>query len=449
VDAANGHSNATDVASDAAGNTYLAGTIAVWASDAAAGPIDLDPDRSYDDSRDIVFTEVGQGLTFFAKYLPDGSLDWVNTADRAISSVSVATAPSGGIYFAGTFGALSINFCGTTITRIGNSLDRVAGKLNADGSLAWVKAFDVAFVDKGGGIAVDEARGRMFITGSQLLSNQSYESGVVVALNIANAANVYVAWTADLVATGSISSHVGAGVGDVVVDSSGNIIAAAGFAGSADFNPGSGKLTLSSSSGTKGMSSVIWKLSGSGALISAQQFEPANNSGYSIRALAIDAANNLFVAGSFTGTVDFQAGKSILKLASAGAGDAFLVKISSVGTTNFAQRYGGVTDDYATGVSLDVGGAYLVGVTRDTTGKVTNTFVNKYDATSGALAWQFLLYGQFMPETIVSVNPATGRVWLVGRYFSLDTDGDTVADVFMTDPIDNQPEMFFARLVQG
>src|SRR5262249_12548524 len=68
--------------------------------------------------------------------------------------------------------------------------------------------------------------------------------------------------------------------------------------------------------------------------------------------LAVDAAGNVCVAGDFAGTADFGGGP----LVSAGSFDGFLAKYSTAGTFLWANRVGGTSADMPTAVGVDSGG---------------------------------------------------------------------------------------------
>src|SRR5688500_8844248 len=75
--------------------------------------------------------------------------------------------------------------------------------------------------------------------------------------------------------------------------------------------------------------SFAFKLGGS-----ASSSEVAN-------AVTTDAAGNVFVAGQFSGTVDFDPGAGATNLTALGPTDAFVAKYSSSGALTWARRLGG------------------------------------------------------------------------------------------------------------
>ncbi len=73
------------------------------------------------------------------------------------------------------------------------------------------------------------------------------------------------------------------------------------------------------------------------------------------RAITTDSTGNVFVGGQFTGAVNFG-GNS---LTSAGGKDGFAAKVSADGTVLWAQRWGGLDDEYVDGITVDGSGNVL------------------------------------------------------------------------------------------
>lgn len=98
----------------------------------------------------------------------------------------------------------------------------------------------------------------------------------------------------------------------------------------------------------------IEKYSASGVLIWSKTFYDNPGSG---NAIAVDRNDNVFVAGTFAGALDFGGGP----LFSAGGYDSFVVKFSSDGTQLWSKRFGGSEgDDSARGLAVDSLGNVLV-----------------------------------------------------------------------------------------
>ncbi|RFS17041.1 SBBP repeat-containing protein [Emticicia sp. C21] len=97
---------------------------------------------------------------FVVKLSNDGTVQWLKSTNSGLVS---KVASNGESYFAGHFTG-SITIAGNTLNSTGNE-DIVIGKLNKDGSLAWVKRAGGIGTDKANTIAVDNA-GDVYIAGS-------------------------------------------------------------------------------------------------------------------------------------------------------------------------------------------------------------------------------------------------------------------------------------------
>ena len=141
-------------------------------------------------------------------------------------------------------------------------------------------------------------------------------------------------WSQLLGATGTASGY------GVTVDSSGNVIVTGNT--TQPLNPDS----ISSSS-----SAFVTKFDSTGQQIFTYQLPTASPT--SGLAVTTDSSGNIFIAGQVNGTVDGSA-------TSGGGTDAFLTKLSSTGTLDYSQQFGGSGNQTATGVAVDNSGHVYV-----------------------------------------------------------------------------------------
>ena len=71
------------------------------------------------------------------------------------------------------------------------------------------------------------------------------------------------------------------------------------------------------------------------------------------RCIALDSAKNVFVAGHFSGKVDFNPGTGISYLSSVGSRDIFAVKLDSGANFVWAGSMGGTGDEWLRGMTVD------------------------------------------------------------------------------------------------
>jgi hypothetical protein len=109
-------------------------------------------------------------------------------------------------------------------------------------------------------------------------------------------------------------------------------------------------------------------------LVLAGDFEFAHAFGSSstdiARAVATDSAGNVYVAGEFRGTIDFDPGAAVMNLTAAGGSttpDAVIAKYAPSGELIWAHRLGNTGSDWATDVAIDpYGNVWVTGSYADT-----------------------------------------------------------------------------------
>jgi hypothetical protein len=155
------------------------------------------------------------------------------------------------------------------------------------------------------------------------------------------------------------------GTNDVVVDPNGDMIVTGVISGTVDFDPGAGTFDLVGSGG--GFDAFVARHDASGALVWAINIGtgPGFSEGHGV---ALDGAGNVFVAGQFGGTADFDPGPGTFELTSTGASvplfnpDGFLAKYDASGSFLWAIQLGGTMNDEAFDLAVDgAGNATVVG----------------------------------------------------------------------------------------
>ena len=299
---------ANDIATDAAGNSYVVGAIQTNS---------LHPTAQFGN-----FTLTGNGDYdwLLVKYDPAGNVLWAKSdgSTAGDTAFGVALDPSGNVYLTGFFsGTMTVE--GVTVTSSG-LFDIFLAKYSPDGALLWLKRAGGTGSDIAHGLAIDSI------------------GNVAIVGEFQNTANF-----------GGHSVRA-AGLGDAFIakyDSAGN---------------------------------NIWVHSGG----SATSFvgDPA-------KAVAVDALNNFYVAGDYTGTATFD-GLSVANTGTSGT-DIFVAKYSNNGAIQWLHHAGGPLSDKGYAIGVDhAGNSWVSGFAASGPGVVFDTialppigneyiFLAKYD----------------------------------------------------------------------
>ena len=228
---------------------------------------------------------------------------------------------------------------------------------------------------------------------------------------------------------GSAGTDAGNGI---AVDAAGNVYITGAFANTVDFDPGSGTTNLSA---TAANDCYIAKYNSAGVLQWA--FKVGAGGSDSGHKLFVDQSNNLYVAGYFSQTADFDPSGTTVNLVSNGSSDGFLAAYTTAGALQWAFNIGANSADVVTGVTWDVSGnLYITGDytgTADfdpsaTTHTLTSNggkdiFVASYDA-NGNYLWAFNVGGTLNDEGDgIAIDATTSKIYFTG-YFQNTADFD-------------------------
>lgn len=309
----------TSISISSNGNVYSTGVF--------EGIVDFDPSASI-----LNLASNGNTDVFVTKHDANGNIIWAkgfgaNFDDRVSSIVCDANED---IYFIGEFsGTVDFNpGSGTANKTTAGGYDIFVNKLDSAGNHVWVNTFGSTATDYGYGIALDNA-GNIIITGSFRGTVDFDPSNGTTNLSSTTSsyADIYVS---KYTSSGSLlwarnfgGSSNDAGVA-ITTDTEGNIYTTGWFLGVVDFDPGSGVKNIS----TKGESDCfVQKLDTSGNLLwvittgGTKEDKPIGVATYS--------HNNVYVAGNFINTSDFDPGPGVHNITSNGSRDAFLFRLSS------------------------------------------------------------------------------------------------------------------------
>jgi hypothetical protein len=335
------------VVADASG-VYVAGTF--------EGTADLDPGPGTLDG-------VSQGSTdvFLVRLDGDGNLVWARSFGGTVNESATALALAGGALF------LVGDFRGTvdldpgagvaSATSANGATDIYVTKFDLAGTLVWAKTVTGSQNDFSQGIASDGAT--VYVTGiftgtvdfdpgpgtASLTSTQDSPDAFILRLD----ADGHFVWARSIGGPGLEASS------DIAIDGSG-VYLTGYFAGTVDFDPGSGTVALTSAGS---VDTFLMKLDPSGNLVWARRFgDVADDVPF---ALAVNTSG-VYVTGQFGGTVDFDPGAGSFSLTADGPADAFLTRLTPAGDFVTAYRLGGAGSDSSLALALSGSTAYLAGV---------------------------------------------------------------------------------------
>jgi hypothetical protein len=335
---------------DASGNVYTTGNF--------NGTVDFDPGAGVQN-----LVSAGNSDIYIIKTNAAGQLVWAIRMGGTSGDFSnaIAVDAAGNIYITGYFWGTA-DFDpgpGTLHLTAAGYFDAFISKLDASGNLVWAKSFSSSTGIQAGAIAVD-ASGNVHTTGV-INGTVDFDPGAgIYNLTSAGGGDIFVS---KLDAMGNFvwAKIIGSTGGDngesLAVDASGNVYITGYFQGTVDFDPGAGTQNLYS---VDDRDIFISKLDASGNFVWVKHMGGAlYDIGYSIK---VDASGNVYTAGFFQGTVDFDPGMNIHNLVSEGMTDVFISKLDDAGNFVWAKSVGGSGSDWAHSLVIDASeNVYLTG----------------------------------------------------------------------------------------
>ncbi len=218
---------------------------------------------------------------------------------------------------------------------------------------------------------------------------------------------------------------------DIAIDNSGNVYITGVFKGTVDFNPGTGTDNKTSNGQ---YDAFILKLDINGGFAWSYSFG-GSNFDYG-NTISVDSFGNIWVAGSFRNTVDFNDGAGTNSKTSSGGEDIYVLKLNFLGNFSNVNTMGGSDNDIATSLTIDqFGFIYITGTFEGTadfnpTNSVTNLtsnggediFIEKLNF-SGNMIFTKVIGGSGNDGATAIEADNYGNVYLTG-YFSETVDFD-------------------------
>ncbi len=176
----------------------------------------------------------------------------------------------------------------------------------------------------------------------------------------------------------------------------------------------------------------------------AKQFDGEGNS--TSYTLVQSPSGELYVAGSFEGTIDFDAGEETFFLTSYGDRDVYVTKMDASGNFLWAKQIGGTEIDYSRRIALDPSGnLYVTGSFKGTADmdpgeEVYNlTSVGGYDMyvtqldEDGNFMWAGQMGGSLDDNCTDIKIPPSGDIYIAGYFLGIaDFDPNNTGEYYLT-----------------
>jgi hypothetical protein len=411
-------------------------------SDLFSGQLDLDPGP-----RELLRSNVN-GETFFLRLDAGGNLLHAVTSGNAVLPTlnDLITDTAGNVYAAGRFqGALDFDFGAGTAVRSATQNNGFVLKLTPTASFDYVATFNGNRWEDVTGIALN-ASGQLLVTGNFdgtidldpgagtfLLANPGSVGGAIYIARLTAAGLFDTGWMLD--GFSSLEAR------SITTDASGKVLMSGTFANDLDINPGPATQTISAPA--NGNSFFAIKMTPAGVLEFGLNAGSETNLGDNGEQIAVDAAGNVYLAGTFSEVMDFDPGPGKYLLSantelSTFTTDAYVAKYSPAGDLIWARSWGSNQQDPVTGLTVDpsgnvyVAGTYFKtvdfdpgpGVELRTSEFNTNQYLLKLNAAGEYVSVIELGAGNTVAHCGGLTSDAQGNVYLAGN-LNLTVDFDS------------------------
>ena len=332
------------ITTDALGNVYITGSV-------ASQTVDFDPGLGTNTLQAVGNLPYN---IFYAKYDANGNYLWAKIISTWGYGTSIAVDGSGNIYITGLYNGVTDFDPGigtATLNSISTSWSPFFAKYDSNGNYVWAKGIfgngttgnnnndterNAICLDISGNVYItgrfygtadfDPSPGTASLTA--LITGTTQYSDIFFA-KYDNNGNYL--WAKKI---GGPNEDVG---NSIKTDASSNVYVTGYFNNIVDFDPGAGTATLSAAgNGTNDSDIFFGKYDSNGNYIWANSISSPNLSDAG-NSIAVDASNNVYVAGNFSGIADFDPSVSTATLIGATSVNHFVAKYNSLGNYLWAK----------------------------------------------------------------------------------------------------------------
>ena len=315
------------MAADNNGSIYLAGSF--------DGTVDFDPGPGV-----AAITTAGSFDIFFAKYDAGGNYQWAKSIGSTMSDIcfTMAVDGNGHVFLGGYYGDLTDFDPGSGIQNLNftGGEDAFLARYDNNGNYLWAKSFGGTGVDAVYSLAIDGG-GNIFAAGQfQLVVD--FDPGPAVASMTAigspTSSNLFFARfdaAGNYLWAKQINTEY---YPAIATDGNGNCYLTGSYAGTVDFDPGTGVNNLPYF-GNEDIFIAAYDVNGN-HLYAHGMGSTFNDAGSGIVA---DNGGNVYVTGHFGGSIDFDPGSGQNSLTATWNADIFLAKYNAGGNYGWANHF--------------------------------------------------------------------------------------------------------------
>ena len=232
-------------------------------------------------------------------------------------------------------------------------------------------------------------------------------------------------------------------------DPNGNVFVTGYFQETVDFNPGSSTNNFTATS----YDIFILKLDANGNYV--WNYDLGSNPAEQGRAIQCDASGNVYTSGSFGSSLDFNPGAATEFMNATGVDDIYLLKLTNDGNFIWSKKIGGISNEYALSMSIDVNGSAILGGhfastttfnsfpnVAVTSAGLDDAFVVKFNS-DGSHAWTRTIGSTGFDRTQAVATDAQGNVYATGFFQGIvDLNPDAGVENYTA----NQEDCFVIKL---
>lgn len=290
---------------------------------------------------------------FILKLDAAGNFIWAKSmgGEKYEVAESITVDKIGNVYSSGSFQGKA-DFdpgLGTFNLTSNGDYDIFISKLDSFGNFLWAKSVGGNMSENALSIVAD-GKDNIYIGGNYIgIVDFDSDTGSYYL----NSGNNYSSFVLKLDFLGNLIWAKNTGGADgrcLAIDYNQNVYTTGEFFETEDFDPDTGTYYLKSAGGAD---AYILKLNSLGNFVWAKSMGGTDineDSGFSI---AIDPSNNVYLAGRFCGTADFDPDIDTFNLISAGISDIFISKLDSSGRFLWAESMGGINQDGVGAIAID------------------------------------------------------------------------------------------------